>query len=434
MAAESSSRKVKIIVKQPAPDKSFELILYSSQPTTDKWVLTQLRSKSLRDGLMQWQIGFDPHQQHLITWHGGVGQKIQVKTRKVEVNLSGRSIQHQALLEARQKYMLNIRKGYVPVGSSEVPLIKIMRAEEYDQHKHKLNFPLSVETKLNGIRLWVRKNHVVEGYSRGNKSFPHIDHILNECTNFLNYLPYNAAIDGEMFHHDLDFTIITSIARTTKFRHPLMYMLEYYIFDVWWPDNPPYEQRRKVLEDAMALYRTENFPEDNYRDTRTEEEFEDGAEIDPSKTKLFLTERHIVDSVDEIYEHHQDFVARGYEGTMIKKHSNGAEIGTREYTASTYLFGKGTRILKLKDFIDEEATCIGVKNSAGSEEGCAMLQIEDIRGNQFYVRMRGPFERRRRWFQHPEEIIGKQITFRYQTLSVYNVPIFPVGVEVRDYE
>jgi DNA ligase-1 len=119
---------------------------------------------------------------------------------------------------------------------------------------------------------------------------------------------------------------------------------------------------------------------------------------------------------------------------MIKKHANNAEPGTREYTSSTYLFGKGTRILKLKDFFDEEAECIGLKNSSGSEEGCAMLQIRDIRGNEFYIRMRGSFERRRHWFQHPEEIIGKQITFRYQTLSVYGVPIFPVGIEVRDYE
>lgn len=431
----SNGAKPKIIVKQPSPDQSFELILVSSTPKTSKWVLTQLRIKSLRDGLLQWQIGFEPFKEQLITWHGTVGGKIQVKVRKVELNNSKRTIQEQALLQARQKYMLNIRKGYLPVGSTEVPMIKIMRAEEYIIDKHKLNFPLSVETKLNGIRLWVRKNHVVEGYSRGNKLFTHITHILNECEKFLNYLPYNAAIDGEMFHHDLDFTEITSIVRTEKFQHQLMPMLEYYIFDIWWPDNPPYETRRQVLEDAIKLYREDHFGGTTPKDTRTREDFMNLQSSDADNvTKLFLTERVIVNSVEDIFKQHQIFVQNGYEGTMIKRHANDSVPGTREYTSSTYLFGKGNRILKLKDWYDEEAECIGVQSASGTEKNCAMLLIRDIRGNEFYVRMGGPLERRRYWYEHPESIIGKQITFKYQTLSIYGVPIFPVGLEVRDYE
>jgi len=48
--------------------------------------------------------------------------------------------------------------------------------------------------------------------------------------------------------------------------------------------------------------------------------------------------------------------------------------------------------------------------------------------------MAGSVGRRREWLSHPEEIIGKQVTFRYQELSAENVPRFPRGVEVRDYE
>jgi len=62
----------------------------------------------------------------------------------------------------------------------------------------------------------------------------------------------------------------------------------------------------------------------------------------------------------------------------------------------------------------------------------AILSIKDQRGVITSMRPTGKFEQRRIWYQNPETIIGKRVTFKYQNLTQNNVPRFAVVLGERE--
>ena len=85
--------------------------------------------------------------------------------------------------------------------------------------------------------------------------------------------------------------------------------------------------------------------------------------------------------------------------------------------------------------MDEEVLIVGIDRLAkGTEEGAAVLSVQDQQGNVFPARPRGSIERRRLWAQQPERIVGKTATIRFQERSIHGVPRFPVVVAIRNYE
>ena len=101
---------------------------------------------------------------------------------------------------------------------------------------------------------------------------------------------------------------------------------------------------------------------------------------------------------------------------------------------SLYLSGRKQNILKLKDIEEEEGLIIGVEEGKGREKGVALVRLRDLRNNEFLVRPSGTFEKRKEWFNNPELILNKKMTFQFQNLSEIGVPRFPIGKEIRDYE
>ena len=73
-------------------------------------------------GTLIWQIGFCEDQSELIIAHGtlitskGVPGSIQIKTHPIKTNNSGRTLQQQALLEGRRKYIDKWKDAYKPAG------------------------------------------------------------------------------------------------------------------------------------------------------------------------------------------------------------------------------------------------------------------------------------------------------------------------------
>ena len=83
---------------------------------------------------------------------------------------------------------------------------------------------------------------------------------------------------------------------------------------------------------------------------------------------------------------------------------------------------------------EEEGEIIGIDEGKGREKGIALITVRDPRGNEFNVRPAATFEQRKVWFDHPDLIIGKKMTYQFQNLSEFGVPRFPVGKDIRDYE
>jgi len=61
-------------------------------------------------------------------------------------------------------------------------------------------------------------------------------------------------------------------------------------------------------------------------------------------------------------------------------------------------------------------------------------QVRDEYGNVFWSRPKGSRKQRHIWYWNAKRYIGSSLTIRYQELTEDNVPVFNVGIAIRDYE
>jgi hypothetical protein len=452
-----------------------EIIRIDQDPTKEKWQLETLYKDDHRGVTRMWEIMFDGKNKLVITYGTVEGEKTTVMT-EVKLNTTGRDMKQQAILEARSRYNEKFRTdGYRPSGD-ETPMNKEpMLAYKWVSHekmedalsllfrlkktagrgKRKLSekkmgelrklpppteqdlinaelhrtktgewkidqkwstvdyFPVAVQAKIDGIRLLCSLTGTkVRCLTRENSEYQHLRHIIDDLQLFFSYFPRGTILDGELYIEGEQFNSIASITRRqTQPYHPRLSELKYYIFDIITPTPMTFTERYNLLVSAYQKYT---------------EEFQERA----SKNFMIVSVT-LAKSDEEIESFHDQYTKMGYEGLMIRYlGSDDPEMNKK----SMYVSGYTPNLLKYKKFIDEEAVIIGVDQGSGTEEGAAMLIVRDIRANQLKIRMRAPIEERRQWFQNPQSIIGKLATIRYQELSVYKVPRFPVGVAIRDYE
>jgi DNA ligase-1 len=272
-----------------------------------------------------------------------------------------------------------------------------------------VSFPVGVQAKLDGIRMLstIRSDGSIYVRSRPGKPIDYADFITPDLKEFLMYFPAGTYLDGELYSHGVPFTKLSSIiknkSKRTKKDEDLV---NYYIYDVILPDNEvEYLERFQILFDAFEKY-TEDHPE------KTD-----------ANRKFFLLTFTLANDDDEIDQLHDILVEeKGYEGAVIRKLT-----GKDSY----YKFGRGSNALKFKKFDDEEGLIIGVEEGQGTNEGLAVIVYIDPRGNRGTVNL-GSHAKRKRWLEHPEEIINVPIEYNYFGLTEYGKPRFPVGKRLRD--
>lgn len=392
-------------------------------PKTHRWRLPEMRKTSLIETTIIWRIGFNGRS--LIFWTGKEDEKLSLNKETLDISPK---INHIAWYRAMELYLDKRSEGYFPPCIDEYPLITIMRGENYS-NSMKLNFPVDVDDKLDGQRMYCRTNfpYDAEGLTRGNNHFPNVSMILEEVKAFSIYLPSKCIIDGEIWHPNYRLSEITSIIKSKD--DPRMKELEYHIFDLWWDEDLSQEIRRKLLERAISLHWNRRF---GYVSI---EEYGTGGRPKSliGKTKLFVTVIHVANTHDDIERIHRHNVDnRRLEGSIVRKRANENLEDSAKYNMSRYSFGKGTHILKVLDFIYEEGLCIKVLDSNGIENGCAILVIKDIRGNIMSMKPEGDQSLRRKWLQTPSIVVGKYVTFKYKCLSTNNIPMRATVKNVRD--
>jgi DNA ligase-1 len=181
---------------------------------------------------------------------------------------------------------------------------------------------------------------------------------------------------------------------------------------------------------AIKKYRPELSPELLYHvydivdNTRTFEERNDLIKVlspfFPSNVVTVPT--YICHNETDVIKYHTIFTKAGYEGTMIRDPQMGYEIGKRSYS-----------LLKLKDFVDAEYQIVDVVDGAGSDVGLAIFELETTDGQRFNCRPEGTQENRADLYKNRKKLIGLYMTVRYQELSRDGIPIFPVGVAIREW-
>lgn len=398
----------------------FELIKLEENPTKRQWKLSPLYKTDQTGKKSTWQVGFDGEQ--LLMTFGKVGGKARTTTSEIEPK-SNRSLEEQALLEARSRYRKKHRKDNYRLEDEalELQIPDVMLANKWQPGKTKLKYPVWVQPKLNGIRLltYVDKYGEVKTQTRNKKEYPFLDHITDRLINFFPFLPEGAVLDGELYTSELKFEEITGAVRRTKNPTANVKLLNYYIYDVILPYNATYNERYDILFDAYDRYSQAGYVDFD----------EKGNLIDP----ILILSYDVANSAEDIFKYLAEYEAEGYEGIIIRKIAS-TDAPEKERKEAYYISKRGNNILKYKNFEEEEADIIDVSEGKGTEAGIALVIVQDIRGNELRLRPKGSFENRREWLENPESIIGKKATIEYQELSKKGVPIFPVLKDIRDYE
>lgn len=407
-----------------------QLINIIDQPTDLIWTLTPLYKSGGNGKQMVWQVGFDG--QCLLMAHGFTDGKVRTDRTQIMTNNSGRSMTNQAMLEARQRYTLKYEAGYMPLGASTPDFTQVMKGHEYEPAQpgtvlcgKKVRakpgnikaWPVVTQPKLDGFRMtsFLKFGRIAKS-SWKNKPITTMSHLDAELYQFFKYLPPGTMTDGEVFTTTLSFNQMSGVIRADVNLNNQSSQMEYWLFDIRTADlEIPFEHRYRLLDAAYTAY---------------QRDYELDPLNPPSKLRLVLNQ--LAYSHADLIAHRDQYVAAGAEGLMAKKVSYAVPNYPKLMSECLYREGKHTNIVKMKIFKDEEGLVLGVTDTAGTEAGCAMLIVQDPRGNRFPLRMNGSFERRRQWLICPSLIVGKQVTYKFQELSEYGVPRFPVGKSVRD--
>jgi len=274
-------------------------------------------------------------------------------------------------------------KGFGYDGETRQMYPMPMLAHKFSDHKGKMEFPVFVQPKLNGMRMLFDG---LEGWSRGNKQ------VIPEVIKHLQFDTSGFILDGELMLPGNQL-LQESMKAIKKYRPELSSQLIYHVYDIVDTDLP-YIKRYQIIEDICR-----NAPEN---------------------IKIVNTMR--ADTETDVMKYHREFVSDGFEGTMVRDPAALYEVGKRSYS-----------LLKLKDFVDAEYRIVDVVDGDGSDKGLAIFILETDSGESFNCRPEGSQENRRELYKSRSKLIGKYLTVRYFELSKDGIPIFPVGVSIREW-
>jgi DNA ligase-1 len=323
------------------------------------------------------------------------GEKITDLSDPVKGKNIGRSNEttpkDQAISEATSKWQQKKdRKGYSEEeGSKPDSYLRPMLAHKFEDKQKYVQYPAYAQRKYNGVRclaslvdgkavLWSRQG--VE-YSRETLKEIHeeLDKTLKEDWVF----------DGELYSHEMS---LQDINAAVKKRRDSTKDIRYVVYDM--PDLA-----QKSCEYRMgALTR---ITDKNYY-------------VQAAGTVQ-------VKSEEELKEYEAEFIAEGYEGLMYRSRIAMYSIGHRS-----------AGLLKVKRFVDDEFKIVSAKEGTNRESGTVVWICELPNGKTFETRPKGSLESRRQLWKDKEQYMGKMLKVKYQELSNDGVPIFPVGIAIRE--
>ena len=326
--------------------------------------------------------------------YGALGGKLTTNRKTVRegknIGKNNETTPHeQAVLEARSKWEKKCsQEGYsIDKDNLRIPRLPML-AKNYEDHKNKVTFPVYCQSKLDGLRCLAEKidDKTIRYTSRKGLEFKTLDHITPSLLEVMNV---GEVFDGELFCKDLTFQEITA---AVKKKRDNTLKLELWIYDL--------ADEKLDFVDRYKRY----------------------SSID-DKPGIIIVESYRADSEDDIYKSHDEFVARGYEGLILRAVKGGYDFKKRS-----------DKLLKLKSFNDSEYMVIGGYEGSGSAEGHATLICVTESGQKFGCVMRGSHSYRASLWRNLDKIVAAQafITVKYFGVTDGGLPRFPVGICFRD--
>lgn len=359
----------------------------------------------------EWKIHAEEGEENtgsIVTRHGyidGIKQESRKKTKPKNIGRTNETTGYeQACSEAESAWNKKRDKQYCEDPSSLKAKPKLplpMLAHKYNERKKNVVYPCLVQPKLNGVRCLATKvdETTVEYTSRGGKYYKTLDHLTPAI---LEMLDVGETLDGEIFNKDLEFEEITSIVRNES-EDKGRDQLQYHVYDF------------PTIEGGFHNRFTQLMARTNLMN---------------SSKNVVLVKTVPAKAEDEVMKFHGMCNRNGYEGTII-----------RNFEGEYKFKNRSADLLKLKDFHDDEFKVVGVREGAGKFEGVAIFTCQtkpdvpvskDDPHSSFEVVPKGTTGQRKEYFENASSYIGKMLTVRYQVLSQYGVPLFPVGVAFRE--
>ena len=362
------------------------------------------------------------------TTHGYVDGKKQVNEKVISIGKNiGKKNEttplQQAVSEAKASWIKKKESGYSPigVGTSATPISDIvgavaavnldeadseddsgrgkgidkdvpspMLAHDFLKRGKSIKFPCYAQRKYDGTRCVAMSGKGL--FSRNKKRYPHLDHIVAE----INKLPNTIILDGELYSDTLTFQEIVGIVKRETLKEgdqEKQVQIKLHVYDII--NTAPYEERYANLQILFNKYKFKH---------------------------LVLVKSDICESEEKIKELHAQYVAEGYEGLMLRNKTG------------LYKNSRSTDLQKVKAFETEEFKIVAFKEGVAAETGCVIWICEAENGLQFACRPRGTREEREVLYSDGDKYIGKMLSVRYQEMTDSQVPRFPVGIAIRDYE
>ena len=269
------------------------------------------------------------------------------------------------------------------------------------------------QPKLDGIRCIAMREGL---FTRTGKEIVAVPHIHEALEPFFEKYP-NAVLDGELYNHAYkdDFNKIIHLVRkqnlTDEHLMESRRMIQYHIYDApvigngrWaMSEKDSFSDRTSTLDSFFRYLRYDNL----------NTKYEDSIVI------VETIEIHGREQLDRCYE---DYVEAGYEGQMIR-------------LDGPYENKRSPKLLKRKEFVDEEYTILGYEEGKGNRAGTIKhFKFKNKDGKDFNSNVKGTFEYMAELLEKADELIGKEATVKYFNLTPDGVPRFPYVIAIRDYE
>ena len=429
----------------PAEVRVFQ---YYEDPVGQLWAFPPLYRPKKTGKYQVWQIMADEGNSTIWSRYGQVAGLMQDAPHKVSTNLSGKTLHEQIVQAASKRYKDTLDDGYAPLGAPVKHIPEAMLAYKLQDHPIR-RWPVFVQVKVDGIRNLASIEYGfpfnVKMSSRTRKPFSRVDHIREELKNFFTFLPPNTIIDGEFYIHGLSLNKISSAVTTKSLTkknqeiYNLNSQLKYSIFDIIEPSDAVMEDRYKILVSAFRRYLENGYTANTF----------------------YLIPCQLAFNMQQVDQMHEEAKYLGYEGLMIRAIAGTclAEVKEQRYldpttgneivtydcllgnrTATTideskYQPRRSNRLLKYKDFEDEEGIIMGAQEATGNQAGAILFVVRDPRGNVLTVTPQQTLADRRelmrQWRENPSQFIGKRYNYVYTRISEYGIAQYARGRYIR---
>lgn len=335
------------------------------------------------------------------------------------------TIQEQAELEIGYLYQKQFDDGYVENIEDYIEPQRPQLAHKYNDKKHTVKWASLKDAgvmknlyyasrKLNGARgfIFLRNGKVDRFESRTGKPFKYFKHIADDLIDYNYQVDTDLSIsevilDGELFNKNIPFEILCSLINSDEY----VEVLDTETGKLWSTNDVQFH-----CYDIVPLTKE---PLNFY------DRFVDYFGL-PTSSNIIRVDSEAVESEEAMVVLAKEWIKDGYEGLMLR------------YGASFYDFGKrSNNLLKFKIMEDEEFKIKDIY-LAENDDQKVMFVLHNHHGEKdsnyssFDCFMKGDKEINLKYFKFKDQYINKWLTVQYQTLSKYNVPLFPVGIVIRE--